>query len=74
MFHPLEENLSRFTTPQLEEKLQDLSKKYTQTRNPEVQNQMITLIEMYRMELSARWAKELANDDNNDLDNLINVS
>mgnify|MGYP001074053908 CR=1 FL=1 len=74
MFHPLEENLSQFTTPQIEDKLTDLSRKYTMTRNPQVQSQMITLIEMYRMELSARYAKEMANDGENGLDNLINVS
>lgn len=74
MFHPLEENLSQFTTPQIEEKLQNLSRKYTMTRNPQVQSQMITLIEMYRMELSTRYAKEMANNGDNSLDDLINVS
>jgi hypothetical protein len=73
MFHPLEENLDNYTTPQLEERYSSLSKKFFMTRNPEVQNQMATLIEMYRLELRSRYAKEQQNGDK-DLDNLINVS
>ena len=58
MLHPIEEDLNKYTTPQIESKLQDLSKKFYMTRNPEVKNQMATLIEMYRIELRSRYVKE----------------
>jgi len=74
MFHPIEENLNNYTTPQLENRMQDLSKKFFMTRNPEVKNQMATLIEMYRLELRSRYAQEMAKNQDKDLDNLINVS
>jgi len=74
MLHPLEDNLEQYTTPQIEEKLNDLSKKFYMTRNPEVKHQMATLIEMYRLELRSRYAKEMAKNQDKDLDNLINVS
>lgn len=74
MLHPLEDNLDKYTTPQIEEKLQELSKKFYMTRNPDVKVQMSTLIEMYRIELRSRYAKEMAKNQDKDLDNLINVS
>jgi len=74
MFHPIEENLNNYTTPQLENRMQELSKKFFMTRNPEVKNQMATLIEMYRLELRSRYAQEMAKNQDKDLDNLINVS
>jgi hypothetical protein len=74
MLHPIEDNLEKYTTPQIEEKLQDLSKKFFMTRNPQVQSQMSTLIDMYRMELKSRYIKEMAKDQDKDLDNLINIS
>jgi len=74
MLHPLEDNLDQYTTPQLEEKVSSLSKKFYMTRNPEVKVQMATLIEMYRLELRSRYAKEMAKNQDKDLDNLINVS
>jgi hypothetical protein len=74
MLHPIEDNLEKYTTPQVEDKLQELSKKFYMTRNPEVKNQMATLIEMYRIELRSRYAKEMAKNQDKDLDNLINIS
>ena len=74
MLHPIEEDLNKYTTPQIESKLQDLSKKFYMTRNPEVKNQMSTLIEMYRIELRSRYVKEMAKNQDKDLDNLINIS
>ena len=44
------------------------------TRNPEVKSQMVTLIEMYKMELATRYRKEMAKNQDKDLDNLINIS
>jgi len=74
MLHPIEDNLEQYTTPQLEEKISSLSKKFYMTRNPDVKNQMATLIEMYRLELRSRYAKEMAKNQDKDLDNLINIS
>jgi hypothetical protein len=74
MLHPIEDNLEQYTTPQLEEKISSLSKKFYMTRNPDIKNQMATLIEMYRLELRSRYAKEMAKNQDKDLDNLINIS
>ena len=49
------------------------------TKNPEVQNQIRAVLEMYRAEAVSRQAKETLNQNKsengeNSLDNLINIS
>ena len=44
------------------------------TRNPEVQTQMAMILDGYRQELQKRYRKEMAENQDKDLDNLINIS
>ena len=78
--NPFVDDLSDISTNDLSDKINDLSKKYFMTTNPEVQNQIRVVLEMYRAEAVTRQAKETLNQssDNengeNSLDNLINIS
>ena len=80
MDHPLIDNVSDLSDEQLDENIVKLTKKYFQTRNPQLQEQLSTVIDMYKEEAKARRAKALikqqntSQDDNNSLDNLINIS
>jgi len=77
--HPLFENTESLETSDIENKLTQLNRKYWQTSNPQLQQQIVMLIDGYKLELESRRVKEkLAqqsqeNGDNN-LDNLIKVS
>ena len=77
--NPFVDDLSDISTSDLSDKINDLSKKYFMTKNPEVQNQIRAVLEMYRAEAVSRQAKETLNQNNsangeNSLDNLINIS
>lgn len=75
--HPLVDDLNNLKDSELESRIQDLSKKYFQARNPSVQYQITMILDMYRAELSARQAKTLQQEyqkRDQDLDSLINVS
>lgn len=77
MIHPLTEDLSKLKDVEIENKLQDLSKKYFQTQNPEVKYQMSIFIDIYRNELSVRRLRAIEQQyqkRDKDLDNLIKVS
>ena len=75
-FNPLVDSLSDLSTTELADKINELSRKYFMTKNPEVQNQIRAILEMYNSEFATRQAKEMENDQNgeNSLDNLINIS
>lgn len=77
--NPFVDDLSDISTSDLSDKINDLSKKYFMTKNPEVQNQIRSVLEMYRAEAMSRQAKETLNQNKsengeNSLDNLINIS
>ncbi len=77
--NPFVDNLQDISTTELSEKISDLSRKYFMTNNPEVQNQIRTVLEMYRTEAVSRQAKETfdqnkSENGENSLDNLINIS
>lgn len=77
MIHPLAEDFSDLKDAEVENRLQDLSKKYWMTNNPHVRQQMSILIGLYREELSTRRQKVLQQQYQNrdkGLDKLINVS
>ena len=77
--NPFVDDLSDISTNDLSDKINDLSKKYFMTTNPEVQNQIRVVLEMYRAEAVTRQAKETLNQSSdkengeNSLDNLINI-
>lgn len=77
MIHPLAEDFGQLKDTEIENRLQDLSKKYWMTNNPQVRQQMSILIGLYREELSVRRQKVLSQQYQNrdkGLDKLINVS
>jgi hypothetical protein len=74
--HPTLGNLKEFTDSQIEQKLYKLNSIYFLTDNSDVRQQMILLMDAYKLELEERRvaAKLKQSDDNNDLDNLIKIS
>ena len=73
MLHPFSEDTSNLSINQLYDKIADLTKKYFQSNNPEVKQQMQQLLDMYKIELRERIQKEQRQKLNLDLDKLINI-
>jgi hypothetical protein len=76
MIHPLAEDFSQLKEAEIESRLQDLTKKYFQTNNPQVKHQISTFIDIYKTELHVRRNRLLEQQyqkRNKDLDNLIKV-
>jgi predicted transcriptional regulator of viral defense system len=76
--HPLAEDFSKLKDVELETKIQDLSRRYFMAAsNPNVQQQITMLLDMYKAELNIRrqklWEEQYQKRDT-DLDSLINVS
>ena len=77
MLHPFSEDTKDLTVSELQEKLSDLSKKYFQTHNPQVKEQIGTFIEFYKQEILIKEQKLRQEEQKNGdlgLDNLIKVS
>ena len=77
MLHPFSEDTKDLTVSELQEKLSDLSKKYFQTHNPQVKEQIGTFIEFYKQEILIKEQKLRQEEQKNgdlDLANLIIVS
>lgn len=55
--HPLAEDFSKLKDTEIENRIQDLSRKYWQSHNPAVQNQITLFLDMYKAELDSRRAK-----------------
>lgn len=75
--HPLINDLSDLKDAEVDQKIQDLTKKYFQTHNQDVRNQIVSILETYKEEASKRRAKALeAMMSNRDkgLDKLININ
>ena len=76
--HPGINDLSEYTDNQLEEKLSQLNRYYFIADNPEVRQQMILVMDTYKLELESRraTAKKRQQEESGDdgLDSLINVS
>ena len=80
MFHPFQEDTSEMTDTQIYDKVAELTKKYFQSNNPQVKEQIGTFIEYYKQEALVKEAKEKLEQEKNqqngdlDLDKLINIS
>jgi len=78
MFNPLVDSFNELSDSDIDNKISELSRKYFQTHNPEVKQQISVILDMYREELRTRQAKQKLvseqQSDENDLDNLIKVS
>jgi hypothetical protein len=75
--HPLVNDISHLSENELEDKLLKLNRAYFSTQNEEVRQQIILLLDTYKLEIESKRAKALnRNQDNGDnsLDNLINIS
>lgn len=76
MFHPLEEDLSKMTTSEVELKLSELNKKYYQASrlgNNQLLTQLQTFVTIYRNELRQRAIQAKFDEQEKDWDQLINV-
>lgn len=77
MIHPGNLNLQELTTNEIENKIKKLNSLYFMTENQEVRQQMILLLDTYKIELEQRRLEEQkrqAKNGKNDLDGLINIS
>lgn len=75
--HPGNLNLQDLTTNEIENKIKKINSMYFMTENQEVRQQMILLLDTYKIELEERRiaeAKRQAKNGKNDLDGLINIS
>lgn len=75
--HPLIGDLTELKDSELDLKIQDLTKKYFQSYNQELRNQIVAVLDTYKEEAAKRRAKSLQSMmDNRDkgLDKLINVN
>jgi len=75
--HPLLGTLNSLSDNELEQKISEASRKYWQTANFEVREQIAMVIESYKLELETRRIKQRTESQQNgesDLDNLINIS
>lgn len=75
--HPGIDNLSLLSIQELEDKISQLNRYYFLAQAPEARQQIILLLDSYKLELEERKIAEKRNqqqDDNNDLDSLINIS
>jgi hypothetical protein len=77
MIHPLAEDYGSLKDAEVEERIQDLSRKYFQTQNPSVKQQISLFLDIYKTELRTRqakqWEQQFQKRDKG-LDKLINVS
>jgi hypothetical protein len=79
MFNPLVDSFSELKDIEIENKIVELQRKYFQAgANPQLQQQVQAILEMYKLEMQERRAKSMQshNQENGDnsLDNLIKVS
>jgi hypothetical protein len=79
MFNPLVDSFSELKDIEIENKIVELQRKYFQaSANPQLQQQVQAILEMYKLEMQDRRSKSLQkqNQENGDnsLDNLINIS
>jgi hypothetical protein len=76
MEHPFQEDFTDLKDSEIEQKIQDLSKKYWiayKTGNKDLLTQLDTFLIIYKQELSKRYLERSKDQFNGDLDQLINV-
>jgi hypothetical protein len=77
IFHPLQEDPSQLKDPELDQKIQDVTKKFYMAQrlgNHELLTQLTTFVNIYREEQRRRLlARAAGNKLDDDLDQLINV-
>ena len=76
MLHPLAVDLTTLKDSEVEEKLQELTRKYFAAQRlgkPELLTQIATFVTIYKEEMSKRYLSKSQGQLDNDLDQLINV-
>ena len=74
MVHPLAQDFSKLNDNELQEKLDDLNKKYWIATEP-VRQQIILMLDSLKLEQeNRRMAEKKQENADNNLDNLINIS
>ena len=77
MFHPLQEDVTQLKDPELDQKVQEVTKKYFVAQrmgNHQLLTQLQTFVNIYREEQRRRLlTKSQGNKLDDDLDQLINV-
>ena len=74
--HPLVTDLSSMKDPELESKINDLTRKYFMTYNPGIQAQIVAVLDSYKEELDKRRRadyEKMMNTRDKSLDKLINI-
>ncbi len=74
--HPLIHNLESLKDSELENKISELTRKYFVSHNPQLQQQVIMVLESYKEELAKRQREayeKMMQTRNKDLDKLIKV-
>jgi hypothetical protein len=77
MLHPLAVDLTTLKDSEVEEKLQELTRKYFAAQRlgkPELLTQIATFVTIYKQELSRRYLDKTNSELDRDLDQLINVN
>jgi hypothetical protein len=77
MIHPLEEDLSTLKDQDIENRIQELTRKYfiaARLGKPELLTQVETFITIYKDEMSKRYREKTKTALDGDLDQLINVN
>lgn len=77
MFNPLVDDLSQLTDDEVQTKTRELTKRYWQTQNPQLREQIQTMLSMFTEEQRSRMAKQqqqASENGDSDLDNLININ
>jgi hypothetical protein len=77
MFNPLVDSLEGLSDSEIDAKISELGRKYFISHNPQVQQQIATILEMYKDEARSRRAKQyqkIQQNGDNGLDSLINIS
>lgn len=77
MFNPLIDSFDKLSDSEIDAKISELGRKYFQSRNPQLQQQIATILEMYKDEARSRRAKQyqkIQQNNDNGLDSLINIS
>lgn len=72
MFNPLLADMTQLKQDELLKKINDLSGKYAQATNPNLKQQVFTILEQYRQEYRERMMKQMENDSKK-LDKIINI-
>lgn len=76
MFHPFSADLSQLKDSEIEEKVNELTRKYFQASRlgkPELLTQLSTFVTIYQEEMSKRLRAKTQGRIDDDLDQLINV-